>query len=61
VTTWQAGNHSVRRGPWRYIRYRTGEAELYDHRTDAQEFTNLIGDPRHAATVTELDAFLPRH
>jgi arylsulfatase A-like enzyme len=60
VMTWQAGNHSVRRGTWRYTRYRTGEAELYDHRTDPQEFTNLVGDPRHAATVAELDTFLPR-
>jgi arylsulfatase A-like enzyme len=60
VMTWQAGNHSVRRGTWRYTRYRTGEAELYDHRTDPQEFTNLVGDSRHAATVAELDTFLPR-
>jgi arylsulfatase A-like enzyme len=59
IMTWQAGNHSVRRGDWRYIRYRTGEAELYDHRSDPQEFTNLAGDPRYAATVAELDDLLP--
>jgi arylsulfatase A-like enzyme len=59
VTTWQAGNHSVRRGNWRYIRYRTGEAELYDHRSDPQEFTNIVHDRRQAATVVELDALLP--
>jgi arylsulfatase A-like enzyme len=59
VTTWQAGNHSVRRRTWRYIRYRTGEVELYDHRRDPQEFENLARDPRYAATIAELDAFLP--
>jgi arylsulfatase A-like enzyme len=59
VMTWQAGNHSVRRGAWRYIRYRTGEAELYDQHRDPDEFTNLAGDRRYAATIAELDAFLP--
>jgi arylsulfatase A-like enzyme len=59
VMTWQAGNHSVRRDDWRYIRYRTGEIELYDHRTDPQERTNLAHDPRHATIVAELDPLLP--
>jgi arylsulfatase A-like enzyme len=57
--TWQAGNHSVRRDDWRYIRYRTGEIELYDHRSDPHERTNLGHDRRHAAVVAELDPLLP--
>ena len=59
ITTWQEGNHSVRRGSWRYIRYRTGEQELYDHRRDPDEFDNLASDPAHRAVIAELDAFLP--
>ena len=59
ITTWQQGNHSVRRGDWRYIRYRTGEQELYDHRVDPDELDNLAGDPAHGAQVTELAALLP--
>ena len=59
VMTWQAGNHSVRRDDWRYIRYRTGEIELYDHRSDPQERTNLAHDRRHATIVAELDPLLP--
>jgi arylsulfatase A-like enzyme len=59
LMTWQAGNHSVRRGHWRYIRYRSGESELYDHRSDPQEFDNLASDPRCAAIATDLEALLP--
>jgi arylsulfatase A-like enzyme len=59
VMTWKEGNHSVRRRHWRYIRYRTGEAELYDHRTDPHEFINLAHDPGQAAVITELDSLLP--
>ncbi len=59
MSTWLPGNHSVRRGPWRYIRYRSGEAELYDHRTEADEYTNLAGKPEYGDVERELAAFLP--
>jgi arylsulfatase A-like enzyme len=59
ISTWLPGNHSVRRGPWRYVRYRTGEAELYDHRDDPDELTNLAGRAESAVTERELAAFLP--
>ena len=59
VTTWLQGNHSVRRGNWRYIRYRTGEIELYDHGNDVNEYINLAADPAHRDRMAELDAFLP--
>jgi arylsulfatase A-like enzyme len=59
ITTWLEGNHSVRRGPYRYIRYRTHETELYDHSVDPDEFTNIASDPAHRQLIAELDAFLP--
>ena len=59
VMTWLEGNHAVRRGTWRYIRYSTGDVELYDLATDPQELTNLGGRPEHAALLAELDAYLP--
>jgi arylsulfatase A-like enzyme len=60
IMTWLAGNHAVRQGPWRYIRYRTGDTELYNVLTDPNELTNLSGQPKHAATIAQLDRFLPK-
>jgi len=45
LTSWQYGNFAVRSRDWRYIRYRDGTEELYDHRSDPGEHTNLAGDP----------------
>jgi arylsulfatase A-like enzyme len=59
ISTWLPGNHAVRRGPWRYIRYQTGEAELYDHRDDPDELVNLSGRSEYSSTERELAAFLP--
>lgn len=59
VTTWLPGNHAVRRGDWRYIRYSNSETELYDHRTDPDEVTNLATDPAMRQVIAELDPFLP--
>jgi len=42
ISTWKSGNHSIRENSWRYTRYSDGGAELYDHRTDPYEWTNLI-------------------
>ncbi|HEY2951183.1 MAG TPA: sulfatase [Verrucomicrobiae bacterium] len=41
VTTHGFQNHAVRTEQWRYIRYRNGGEELYDHTKDEFEFTNL--------------------
>jgi arylsulfatase A-like enzyme len=60
LTTEGPGNHTVRDERWRYIRYADGGEELYDHETDPHEWTNLAGDPAHAATIARLAAWLPR-
>ncbi len=59
VMTWLDGNHAVRRGDWRYIRYADGSTELYDRATDPDEFANLSGDDAFGDVIAELDAFLP--
>jgi choline-sulfatase len=47
-------HHSVRSRDWRFIRYADGQEELYDHRSDPQEWKNLAVDPHH-------DVILRRH
>ncbi len=41
LTTRYYRNHSVRSQDWRYIQYRDGTEELYDHRKDPGEFRNV--------------------
>jgi len=60
VTTYLRGNHSVRSERWRYIRYRDGGEELYDHLNDELEWYNLAGKPEYQAIKQELARWLPR-
>jgi len=53
------GNHSVRTRDWRYIRYKDGAEELYDHRADPDEFKNLASFPAHAGRKASLVRWLP--
>jgi arylsulfatase A-like enzyme len=53
------GNHAVRSEHWRYIRYKNGAQELYDHRTDPHEWTNLAADPKYAEVIAEHAKWLP--
>ncbi|MFM1904179.1 MAG: Choline-sulfatase [Planctomycetota bacterium] len=47
-------NHSIRTLRWRYIRYKNGAEELYDHDGDPYEWTNLAADPAQKSTVQHL-------
>jgi arylsulfatase A-like enzyme len=60
VTTHNQDNHGVRSEHWRYIRYADGSEELYDHRSDPNEWTNLAGDPKHAEILREHARWLPK-
>ncbi|MFM8251353.1 MAG: sulfatase [Planctomycetota bacterium] len=59
ITTHNQGNHAVRSRHWRYIRYADGSEELYDHRVDANEWTNLAARPEHAAVLADHRRYLP--
>ena len=59
VMTFGRNNHAVRSERYRYIRYASGEEELYDHTTDPDEWTNLAGDPAHAGVIAEHAKWLP--
>ncbi len=60
LTTHHPGNHAVRSEHWRYIRYANGDEELYDHRTDQHEFTNLARNPKYANIIQKLTKSIPQ-
>jgi arylsulfatase A-like enzyme len=60
ITTHNQNNHSVRSERWRYIRYADGSEELYDHRNDPNEWTNLARDKRHAGVIRDHARWLPQ-
>ena len=47
LISWYYKNFAVRSEHWRYIRYRDGSEELYDHRNDPGEHINLASDARY--------------
>lgn len=59
ITTHGFENHAVRSEKWRYIRYRDGSEELYDHDNDPNEFKNLANDKKYAAEKLRLKKSLP--
>ncbi len=60
ITTWYYKNHAVRSDRWRYIRYRDGSEELYDHTNDPGEHHNLAGKEKFADVVAAHRKWLPR-
>ena len=60
ITSSYFGNHSIRSRDWRLIVYEDGAEELYDHRSDPDEFRNLAGDPAYQATRDALAQWLPQ-
>ena len=59
ITTMGPAAHAVRSAHWRYIRYADGAEELYDHRTDPNEWTNLASDPEQREVVARHARWLP--
>ncbi|AXY02463.1 DUF229 domain-containing protein [Vibrio alfacsensis] len=59
VTTWGFRNHAVRDERWRYIRYRDGSEELYDHTIDPNEHHNIAADSQFDGIKKELAQWIP--
>ena len=53
--------HAVRDLRYRYISYRNGQEELYDHQRDPEEWTNLADDPEYKTIKEGLSAFIPQN
>ncbi len=60
VIEFRRGNAAVRTDRYRYIRYRDGGEELYDHQTDPNEWTNLAAEKQHETTKQRLARWLPK-
>ena len=61
ITTFGRNNHAIRTADWRYIRYHDGGEELYDHRTDPYEWTNLANASAEFESVKkDLGRWLPQ-
>lgn len=59
VSTIGRGTHSVATDRWRYIRYFDGSEELYDLRSDTEEWTNIASRPEHKDTKRRLAMHIP--
>jgi hypothetical protein len=59
LMTEQRSNHAVRTERYQYIRYADGGEELFDHASDAHEWTNLASDSRHRETLAVHRRWLP--
>jgi iduronate 2-sulfatase len=59
LNSWYYKNLAVRSENFRYIHYRDGGEELYDHRNDPGEHFNLAGEPGYAEIIEEHKNWLP--
>lgn len=59
LTTHGKDNHSVRTDTHRYIRYRDGSEELYDLRSDPNEWTNIANQPEMETLKSKLKKQIP--
>ncbi|MGC6564614.1 MAG: sulfatase [Akkermansiaceae bacterium] len=53
------GSVGISAKDWRYIRYKNGDEELYDIKSDPYEWTNLAGKPEHQNKLAELRREVP--
>jgi arylsulfatase A-like enzyme len=60
IMTWGKGNHSIRTSKWRFTRYSDGSEELYDHRIDPYEWTNIAGIEDVKSVTEQISWWIPR-
>jgi len=60
ISTYGPNNHAIRTEQWRYIRYDTGDEELYDETKDKKEWVNLAAKPEFTSIKKQLAAQLPK-
>nr|WP_319509524.1 sulfatase [uncultured Draconibacterium sp.] len=59
LTTYGMNNHAVKARGFRYIQYEDGTEELYDHKSDPNEFINQSKNPEYKDEISLLKKYLP--
>ncbi|TRX66429.1 sulfatase [Carboxylicivirga sp. M1479] len=60
LISWRYKNYAVRSERFRYIQYRDGSEEFYDHSIDKCEYTNLINNQAYAQQIDWHRKHLPK-
>ncbi|MBT3668101.1 MAG: sulfatase [Opitutae bacterium] len=60
MTTYARGNHALRSENFRYLRLEDGAEELYDHKSDPNEWKNLAGGRKYANLIKKFRKALPK-
>ncbi len=60
LTTYGYKNHAIRTEKWRFIQYRDGSEELYDHSSDPNEWRNLANEEGYGPVLEEMRMNLPK-
>ncbi len=61
LTTHWKDNHAIVDERYRYIIYRDGGEELYDHQIDPNEWVNRANDPAYRQVIERLSQWIPEH
>ena len=59
LSTYGKGNHAVRYKNWRYIQYKDGSSELYNHQEDPNEWYNLSENADYNGVIERLKKTIP--
>ena len=59
ITTWGRNNHAVKTKDFRYIHYEDGSEELYNEKTDPDEWHNVADEKKYARVKADLKKWLP--
>jgi arylsulfatase A-like enzyme len=59
VISYPKGSHAVVLGDWHYIHYQDGSEELYNHKTDPNEFENIANNPDNQGIIKHLKGHIP--
>ncbi len=61
ITTYDFSEFSVRTENCRYTRYIDDSEELYDHRSDPEEWINLANEPQYREVMDNLATYIPEN